>query len=46
MGDLMRESTIAQKPKDIYCRVQYHTDDNNVVLRLRVWGPQVEVLLP
>lgn len=38
--------TIAHKPKDIYCRVQYRTDDNNVVMRLRAWGPQVEVLLP
>ncbi len=38
--------TITQKPKDIYCRVQYRTDDNNVVMRLRAWGPNVEVILP
>jgi CRISPR-associated protein (TIGR03985 family) len=39
-------NTIAQKPKDIYCRVQYRDNDNNVVMRLRAWGPNVEVILP
>jgi CRISPR-associated protein (TIGR03985 family) len=39
-------NTIVQKPKDIYCRVQYRDNDNNVVMRLRAWGPNVEVILP
>ncbi|MGV0026845.1 TIGR03985 family CRISPR-associated protein [Phormidesmis priestleyi] len=37
---------IKRKPKDIYCRVKYRTEDNNVVMRLRAWGANVEVLLP
>jgi CRISPR-associated protein (TIGR03985 family) len=37
---------VAKKPKDIYCRVNYRADDPNVVMRLRAWGANVEVLLP
>lgn len=31
---------------DIYCKVDYRVDDNNIVMRLRAWGPKVEVILP
>lgn len=31
---------------DIYCRVNYRVGDNNAIMRLRAWGPKVEVLLP
>lgn len=34
------------KPKDVYCRVNYRRDDRNVLMRLRAWGANVEVLLP
>ena len=33
-------------PNDIYCKVDYRVDDNNIVMRLRAWGPNVEVILP
>ncbi|MCL1475009.1 TIGR03985 family CRISPR-associated protein [Argonema antarcticum] len=36
----------SRSPEDIYCRVNYRTDDNNVIMRLRAWGAKVEVLLP
>jgi len=36
----------SRSPEDIYCRVNYRTDDNNVVMRLRAWGANVEVFLP
>jgi len=32
--------------KDIYCQVYYRVNDNNIVMRLRAWGPNVEVILP
>ena len=31
---------------DIYCKVDYRVNDNNIVMRLRAWGPNVEVILP
>ncbi|MBR8829488.1 MAG: TIGR03985 family CRISPR-associated protein [Gomphosphaeria aponina SAG 52.96 = DSM 107014] len=31
---------------DIYCKVPYRLNDNNVIMRLRAWGYNVEVLLP
>jgi CRISPR-associated protein (TIGR03985 family) len=31
---------------DIYCKVDYRKDDNNIIMRLRAWGPNVEVILP
>lgn len=37
---------LSSKPKDIYCRVNYRQDDRNVLMRLRAWGANVEVLLP
>jgi CRISPR-associated protein (TIGR03985 family) len=36
----------ARSPSDIYCRLNYRVGDNNTIMRLRAWGPQVEVLLP
>lgn len=35
-------------PKDdsAYYRAKYRVGDNNVIMRLRAWGPNVEVLLP
>ena len=30
----------------IYCKVDYRANDNNIVMRLRAWGPNVEVILP
>lgn len=32
--------------QDIYCRLYYRKGDNNVIMRLRAWGPKVEVFLP
>lgn len=31
---------------DVFCLTQCRDGDNNVVMRLRAWGPNVEVLLP
>ncbi|NMG07219.1 TIGR03985 family CRISPR-associated protein [Brasilonema sp. UFV-L1] len=40
-------STLQSRSKnDIYCKVDYRVDDNNIVMRLRAWGPKVEVILP
>ena len=30
----------------VYCQVNYYLDDNNVIMRLRSWSPNVEVILP
>jgi len=30
----------------VFCSAQHRLGDNNVVMRLRAWGPNVEVLLP
>jgi len=32
--------------RDAYYTLQYRHLDNNVVMRLRAWGPKVEILLP
>jgi CRISPR-associated protein (TIGR03985 family) len=32
--------------KDIFCRIDHRVGDNNVIMRLRAWGHNVEVLLP
>jgi CRISPR-associated protein (TIGR03985 family) len=32
--------------QDAYRRVNYRTGDNNVIMRLRAWGQNVEVILP
>ncbi len=33
-------------PKDKYYTAKYRVDDNNVIMRLRAWGANVEVLFP
>ena len=39
-------AVIRHQPKDIYCRVNHRLSDRNVLMRLRAWGANVEVLLP
>ncbi|KST63831.1 TIGR03985 family CRISPR-associated protein [Mastigocoleus testarum] len=36
----------SRSPEDIYCKVFYRINDNNIVMRLRAWGAKVEVILP
>lgn len=36
----------SRSESDIYCKVDYRVKDNNIVMRLRAWGPNVEVILP
>lgn len=36
----------ARPQSDIYCRVNYRVGDYNAIMRLRAWGPKVEVFLP
>jgi CRISPR-associated protein (TIGR03985 family) len=36
----------SRSPDDIYRQVNYRVNDNNIVMRLRAWGPNVEVILP
>ncbi|KYC40380.1 CRISPR-associated protein [Scytonema hofmannii PCC 7110] len=36
----------SRSDKNIYCKVYYRANDNNIVMRLRAWGPNVEVILP
>ena len=31
---------------DVYCKINYRVNDNNIVMRLRAWGAKVEVILP
>ncbi|MBO3458998.1 TIGR03985 family CRISPR-associated protein [Aetokthonos hydrillicola Thurmond2011] len=33
-------------PEDAYYTAFYRENDNNVIMRLRAWGPNVEILLP
>lgn len=37
---------INQYPEDAYYQARYRVGDNNIIMRLRSWGPNVEVLLP
>jgi CRISPR-associated protein (TIGR03985 family) len=37
---------LANYPNDAYYRVPYRATDNKIIMRLRAWGPNVEVLLP
>ena len=39
-------SRIDERPNDKYYRIKYRKNDNDVVMRLRAWGPNVEVILP
>lgn len=36
----------SRSQQDIYCKSHYREKDNNVIMRLRAWGPKVEVLFP
>jgi CRISPR-associated protein (TIGR03985 family) len=36
----------SRSENDIYCKIDYRVDDNNIVMRLRAWCPNVEVILP
>jgi CRISPR-associated protein (TIGR03985 family) len=36
----------SRSQQDIYCKAHYRVNDNNVIMRLRAWGPKVEVLFP
>ncbi|GAX41520.1 hypothetical protein NIES4075_24930 [Tolypothrix sp. NIES-4075] len=36
----------SRSDSDTYCKVDYRKDDNNIIMRLRAWGPNVEVILP
>ncbi|UAJ74631.1 TIGR03985 family CRISPR-associated protein (plasmid) [Synechocystis sp. PCC 7339] len=40
------QSTDSNNPTHSYYRMDYRVDDNNVIMRLRAWGPNVEVLFP
>ncbi|MBE9176702.1 TIGR03985 family CRISPR-associated protein, partial [Synechocystis salina LEGE 06155] len=40
------QSTDPNNPTHSYYRMDYRVDDNNVIMRLRAWGPNVEVLFP
>lgn len=37
---------LKSRSKDVYCRLYYRQGDYNAIMRLRAWGPKVEVLLP
>jgi CRISPR-associated protein (TIGR03985 family) len=37
---------VQRLPQDAYYTAKYRQNDNNVIMRLRAWGPNVEVLLP
>ncbi|MDY6806008.1 MAG: TIGR03985 family CRISPR-associated protein [Cyanobacteriota bacterium] len=39
-------SRIDERSEDKYYRIKYRKNDNNVAMRLRAWGPNVEVILP
>jgi CRISPR-associated protein (TIGR03985 family) len=39
-------SNIETHPADIYCLIDYRENDNNIIMRLRAWGDNVEVMLP
>ncbi len=40
------QATDPANPTHSYYRMDYRVDDNNVIMRLRAWGPNVEVLFP
>ncbi|MGB7441427.1 MAG: TIGR03985 family CRISPR-associated protein [Coleofasciculaceae cyanobacterium] len=37
---------IKQYPEAAYYTLRYRQNDNNVIMRLRAWGPKVEVIFP
>ena len=36
----------SRSERDVYCKIYFRVDDNNIVMRLRAWCPNVEVILP
>ena len=42
----IQSDTNIAKSGYIYCKAQYRNNDNNVLMRLRAWGPKVKILLP
>lgn len=36
----------SRSSEEVYYRVKYRAKDNNVIMRLRSWGPNIEVLFP
>jgi CRISPR-associated protein (TIGR03985 family) len=44
-GEKMIEK-VRNNPNHTYYSLQYRKNDNNVIMRLRAWGPKVEVILP
>ncbi len=50
LGDREKQQLLTtlslRSPDDIYCRLNYRVGDNNIIMRLRAWGPTVEVFLP
>lgn len=36
----------SRSERDTYCKIDYRVDDNNIIMRLRAWCPNVEVILP
>lgn len=39
-------ASIDQLPEAAYYTLRYRQNDNNVIMRLRAWGPKVEVIFP
>jgi len=37
---------VKNHPEDAYYQARYRVNDNNVIMRLRAWNPNIEVLLP
>ncbi len=37
---------VQSRKNSIYCKIDYRQNDNNIVMRLRAWSPNVEVILP
>jgi CRISPR-associated protein (TIGR03985 family) len=43
---LLSRLKTSEYQNSVYCQVNYYLDDNNVIMRLRSWSPNVEVILP
>jgi len=39
-------ATVNCASEDVYYKLCYRVGDHNVIMRLRSWGPNVEVILP
>ena len=40
------ETHVLKHPQDAFYKAIYRQTDNNIIMRLRAWGPNVEVLYP